>query len=467
MKKTRFLKWFFCFILLFPLCAVVADAQPKPRKKDLEKARKLAQQGDRFFNLKNYRGAIEKYSEALTIVPQFPAAHFWKGYSYYYLSEFDQSLNSLKQAEAQGFDKPLEIYKLRWYLNYQAKNYDAALTDAQAAARLDPNNVTYNLAIGDIYRERKNCSDAIPYYKKAAEQSPNNGDIFYYQAFCYAELKDTENQGINAKQALDLKTKYVADSYFYLADALTKQKRIDEAAEIYPKVIDLKPEYYAAYVGLADYYRNQNEFGKAIEVARKGIRQFPQDAGLYTSLAWYYSLADRHQDAILMAQSAINIDPNPAMPYTNLCRAYNDAKEYQKALNACNGALIRNPGDGETYYYMGRAYEFLKQTDKAADSYKKAIEGLQKFTRENPDYSDGFYLLGGAYFAIGDDNGAITAYNKCLSLAPRFARARYALGLTYLIGKKDKVKAREQYNLLREVDANLAEKLKQAIESAK
>jgi len=467
MKKTRFFNWFFYFILVFSLCAAAVDAQPKPRKKDLEKARKIAQQGDRFFNLKNYRGAIEKYSEALAIVPQFPEAHFWKGYSHYYLSEFDKSMSELSLAEAQGFDKPLEIYKLRWYLNYQAKNYDAALTDAQAAARLAPNDFSYSLAIGDIYREQKKCTDAIPFYTKAAEQSPNNGDIYYFLASCYAELNDTNNQGIAAKKALDLKTKYVGDSYFYLADSLTKQRRIDEAAQFYPKVIDLKPEYYAAYVGLADYYRNQNEFGKAIEVARKGLKQFPKDAGLYTSLAWYYSLADRHQDAIIMAQSAITIDPDQSMAYTNLCRAYNDAKEYQKALNACNGALLRNPGDGETYYYMGRAYEFLKQTDKAADSYKKAIEGLQKFTRENPDYSDGFYLLGGAYFAIGDDNGAITAYNKCLSLSPRFARARYALALTYLIGKKDKVKAREQLNLLSEVDPNLAEKLKQAIDSAK
>jgi tetratricopeptide (TPR) repeat protein len=155
------------------------------------------------------------------------------------------------------------------------------------------------------------------------------------------------------------------------------------------------------------------------------------------------------------------------MGYTNLCRAYNDAQEYQKAITTCSSALRIKPGDGETYYYMGRAYEFLKQTDKAADAYRKAVEGLIKFTQENSDYSDGYYLLGGAHFALGNDDQAIAAYQRCLQLAPRFARARYSLGLAYLIGKKDKVRAREQYTLLREIDKNLSEKLRAAIESAK
>lgn len=467
MNRTKYFKGFIYLMLLLSLFAASAEAQPKPRKKDLEKARKLAQQGDRFFNLKNYRGAVDKYAEAIALVPQFPAAHFWKGYAHYYLNEFDQSLNELTTAETQGFDKPLEIYKLRWYLNYQAKNYDAALTDALAASRLDPNNASYNLAVADIYREKKNYSEAIVYYKKVAAQNPNNGDIFYNLAFSYANSGDWENQGNAALEALRLKTKYVGESYYYVADSLSRRKKFDEAMDYYQKSLDLKPDIYATYNALSDIYRIRNEFDKAIAVTRQGLKQFPRDANLYTSLAWYYSLADRPADAIIAAQSAVNIAPDQAMGHTNLCRAYNDAKEYEKAIATCNTALRLNPGDGETYYYLGRAYEFLKQTDKAFDLYTKAIDGLLKFTRENPDYSDGFYLLGNAYFAVQKDNEAIAAYNKCLALAPRFARARYVLGLTYLIGKKDKVRAREQYTMLREVDANLAEKLRQAIESAK
>jgi tetratricopeptide (TPR) repeat protein len=452
-------------MILLSIFSLTAEV-PAQRKKDVEKARKLAKQGDLLFNKKDYRSAITKYSEAIAVLPTFPAAYFWKGYAHYYLNEYDQSINDLTQAETQGFDKPLEIFRLRWYLNFQAKNYDAALKDAQVAAQLDPSNVTYALALGDIYRMKESYREAATYYKKASELDQTNPDTPYFLAVSYANLGESDNQGAAALEALKRKTKYVGESYYYVADSLYKQKKIDEAAEFFQKSLELKPDIYATYGVLSDIHRSRNEFDKAIAVTRQGLRQFPRDATLYTSLAWYYSLADRPQDAIVAAKSAINLAPEQYMAYTNLCRAYNDAKDYLQAIATCNTALQKNPGDGETYLYMARAYEFMKQTAKAEDSYKKAIEGLLKFTKENSDYSDGFYLLGNAHFAVGNDREAIAAYNKCLQLAPRFARARFALGYTYL-SMKDKPKAREQYNFLREIDATLAEKLRLEIEKAK
>lgn len=466
MKRTRFFNLFVYLLLFLSVFSLTAEVTAQ-KKKDLEKARKLVRQGEQLFNQKNFRGAVDKFAEAIVVVPNFAPAHFWKAYGHYYLNEFDQGITELNQAESLGFEKPLEIYKLRWYLYFETKNYDAALNDALAAARLDPINPTYILALGDIYRLKRSYTDAVTYYKKAAAQLPNNADVHYFLAFSYANLGDSEQQGLSALEALRLKTRYVGECYFYVADSLYKAKKFNESVEYFERTISLKPEIYASYNFLSDIYRSRNEFDKAIEIARKGLQQFPRDANLYTSLAWYYSLADRPQDAIIAAKSAITLAPDQYMAYTNLCRAYNDAREYQQAISTCTSALRLNPGDGETYLYMARAYEFLKQTDKAADSYKKAADGLVKYTQENPDYSDGFYLLGNAFFALSRDDEAITAYNRCLQLAPRFAKARYSLGYTYLIGKKDKAKAREQYNLLRQVDENLAEKLRQAIEAAK
>jgi tetratricopeptide (TPR) repeat protein len=461
MKSTKYLNWFVYLMLLLTFFSVAVNAQQS--KKDLEKARKIAKVADQFFNQKDFRNAISKYAEAIAVAPNFPAAHFWKGYAHYYLKEYDQSVTDLNQSLTQGFDKPLEIYKLRWYLNYETKNYDAALSDAIAASKLDPNNATYNLAIGDIYRMKENYTDAIPYYKKAAEQDSKNADVNYFLALSYSKNGDTANQALAAIEAIKRNTKYRGEANVLAAEALGKEKKFDESIPYYEQAINLKPEIYASYNALSDIYRSRNEFEKAIAVARKGLQAFPKDSNLYTSLAWYYSLADRYQDAIIAAKSAINLAPDQYMAYTNLCRAYNDTKQYQMAITNCNIALGKNPGDGESYLYIARAYEFLKQNDKALENYKKAIEGLLKYTQDNPDYSDGYYLLGNAYFAVQKDSDAIAAYSKCLELAPRFAKARFSLGYTYLI-RGDKVKAREQYNELKPIDADLAEKLRQAIE---
>lgn len=465
MKTKRYLELILLAAMTMLVFGMSSPAHAQPKKKDIERARKLAKMGDQLYNQKNYRGAIDKYTEAIKLFPPFPAAFFWKGYSHYYLSEFDQAIADLTQAESLRFDRPLEIYRLRWSLYFQQQNYDRALADLLEATRLAPNDATFTIAAGDIYRLQNKCGEAVPYYSKALEQDRRNSDVPYFLAACYATMGQIENQLTAAQEALTRQTKYVAESNFFVGDALSKQRKFEDAMPYLQKSIDIKADYYPPYGVLSDIYRGRNEFEKAIETTRRGLIAFPKDANLFTSLAWYQSLADRPKEAIAAAKTAISLAPEFSMAYTNLCRAYNDDGQYQAAIANCTTALKLNPGDGESYLYMARAYEFLKQGDKALDLYKKAIEGLLKFTGQNPEYSDGFYLLGNAYFAIQRDADAITAYNNCLALAPRFAKARFSLGITYLM-TKEKDRAREQYNVLKTVDEKLAEKLRAAIDKA-
>lgn len=464
MKKQSYSGFTTIFLSLMIFAFVCSPETFAQSKRDRERAQRAAKQGDEFFNRKDYRKAIAKYAEAITLVPDFPAAYFWKAYAHYYLNEYDLALRDFDSAMSLGYDRPLEIYRIRWFLHFEKGNYDAALSDALAGLRLDPDNVPFNTAVGSIYRLRKNCQEAVTYLKKAVQLAPNNGDTHYFLADCYFNLGEHLNQGFAALDALKSNTKYVGESYFLVADALYRARKYDEAILYYEKTINTKPEIYGSYTALSDIYRIKNRFNDAIEIARKGLELFPQDAGLYINLSWYYSLADRHEEAVLAAQSAIRLAPDQPMGYTNLCRAFNDTKQYNQAIQACTSALRLSPGDGESHLYMARAYEFLKQPSKATENYEKAIQGLLKFTRENPEYSDGFYLLGNAYFALGRDEEAATAYKRCLELAPNFARARFTLGMTYLeMGKKNL--AREQYDYLRRLDSNLAERLRAAIDS--
>ncbi len=65
-------------------------------------------QGDKLFNRKDYRSAINKYAEAIVISPNYPAAHYWKGYAHYYLNELDATVEELDTAFNQKHP-PLDI----------------------------------------------------------------------------------------------------------------------------------------------------------------------------------------------------------------------------------------------------------------------------------------------------------------------------------------------------------------------
>ncbi len=74
--------------MFFAASAETVNAQKQPS----DKAKKEAQLGDRFFKQKDYRNAVNKYAAAVTLSPVYAYAHFWKGYSHYYLNEFDEAI---------------------------------------------------------------------------------------------------------------------------------------------------------------------------------------------------------------------------------------------------------------------------------------------------------------------------------------------------------------------------------------
>ncbi len=462
MRMKKFLGYI-SLVLVFSVAAGAVQSVAAQSKKDRERARKIAQQGDKLFNAKDYRGAIGRYAEAIVLFPGYAAAHFWKANAHYYLKEYDQAIVDYDAAIAKGYEKPVEIYRVRWLIFYDRGDLDSAMRDLQELARLEPKNANHAFAIANIQQSRKQFAEAVTNYKRGLQLKNDEADAHYSLAECYFNLGDYINQGFSALEAIRLKTKYVGESNFLVGDALYRVKKYDEAMVYLERAVAIKPEIYGIYAPLSDIYRIKNRFQDAIETSKKGIAQYPKDAGFYVSLSWFYSLADRAAEAVTAAQTAIKLDPKQSMGYTNLCRAQNDLKQYSAAVQSCNSALRLNPGDGESHLYLARAYEFLDQTTRAVENYNKAITGLIAFTQANPDYSDGFYLLGNAYFALQKDNDAINAYLECLRLAPNFARARYTLGYSYH-STGNRAAAREQYNILRTLDPNLAEKLRQVIE---
>lgn len=457
-KITGFMTF---FLLLTAFSALQSSVEAQPKKID-KRAERLAKQGDDLLRKKDYRSAINKYAEALSIAPKYPYAHFWKGSAHYYLKEYDEALLELSAAYDQGHP-PLEVYKLRWFINLQKGDYDAVLKDAEEGARLEPNNINFQKALASAYLGKKDYQNALSISKKIAEAEPNNADISSQIAKAHYNLGETDAQALAAMDAIKKRTQHLGEAWFYVGDSLEKSKKYDEAIEAYENSITANPKFYDSYSSLSDLYRAKGRYDKAIATMDKGIAEFPSDATLRVNLSWYYSLSDQHPKAIAAAQKAIELDPSNAMGHTNLCRAYNDMELFSQAVTACNKALQLNPGDGESNFYLGRAHDKLNRKDLAAGYFKKAVDGMEKFTGENPDYSDGFYLLGNAYYAAGNREKAIGAYKKAIQLSPRFAKARYNLGVVYIVEEKPEL-AKEQVNALMEIDAKLAAKLRDAID---
>ena len=445
-------------LVIFSLLLTVSFALSVNIQAQDSKAKKLVKQADSLYNKRQYQEAISKYAEAIELSPNYPYAHFWKGYSHSFLMEFDKSKAELDKAFEQGYNK-LDIYKVRWNVNYQLADYDDALNDATEGLKLDPAALLFKTALADIYYGQKDYTNALKYYSEIVGEIPVNGDVYYFIADSQYNLGKTEEQVVNAQKAIEKTTKYVAEAHFLIGDAMMKSRKYDEAVPAFQKSKNLKPKNYAIYRNLGEIYRSQSRFKEAIAIAKEGLLLFPKDAGLYVDLSWYQSLDGQSEAAIGSAERALVFDANQSMAYTNICRGYNSLGKYAKAKTACNKALELNPGDGETNLYLGFVYQGLGEKDEAKKYFEKAVEGLYKYTTENPDYSDSYYLLGSAYYSTEQTKKAIEAYQRSLELSPRFARAHFNLGVAYFVDQQQDL-ADKQYSLLLDLDKKLAEDLK-------
>lgn len=460
MKRKIIFGFVFCCLILTTFAAF--SGVRGQDKKQLKQALKIAAEADAIFQQKNYRAAIDRYAAALAVAPNLAQAHFWKGYAHYYLKEYDQAAAELDAALTNGY-KPFDVYKIRWFVNYQRKNYDAALDDARNAQKLDPKSQEFNLAIGELQLAKGSYQESLDIFQKAVQTNPNNADLYFYIASAYAGIGDAGKQISAATEAVNKNTKFLGESYFLIAEARRKDKKYAEAAEAYQKAISAKPDIYAAYHNLSDIYRTENKIKEAVDITNKGLAAFPDDGNLYVDLSRYSSLANRKGDAIAAASQAVKLLPAQAAGYTNLCRAYYETKQFPLAQTACEAALKISPNDGEANVYMGFTVLSIGKEAAAREYFKKSIDGMLEFTKANPDFFDGYYSLGNAYYYVGQPQKSVEAYLKTLELNPNFTRARFNLGLTYFVNKNLPA-AREQYEILAKADKDLADKLKAVID---
>ncbi len=445
--------------LIVSLLSIGADAQSR---KDKDQAKKFQESADKAVSAKNYREAADLYGRSVQLVPNNSYAHYRKGFAHFSLKEYDQAVNALTTALNQGF-KPLDIYRIRYFVYLEQGNYDAALVDVEKGLGLVPNDLSFLSALGEINLVKKDYPKALDAFERSSKASPNSGDIYYNIARVAHGMGDAERQLKASETAMEKGTRFPAETFFLIGDANQKLRNNQAAIAAYNRVLGIKTDMYQIYQRLSDLYKAESRYDDAIAILKKGLIQYVNDGNFFTELGLLYSLAGRHKDAVEAARSGVQLQPTNAAGYTNLCRAYNETKEFRNAVDACNTSLRIRPEDGETYFYLGNALALLDRTAEATRAYSSAVRGLVAATTKSPEQSDLWYLLGNSYFADKQYDKAIDAYLKCLNLSPKFFNARVNLGIAYT-RKKDKPSATEQYNLLMAVEPSLAAKVKAEID---
>ena len=187
-----------------------------------DKRDKSNELGFSYLKLRNSKGAIEQYNQALSLFPENGIALRGLGNVYYEIDEdHDQAIPYFEKALKVDEENSRPIYyKLGWLYN-DKERYDDAINILLKAIDYDSEDSGYREELGYAYYMKEEYEFAITQLNKALSLDENSNLAYYYKGLCFVA---TNKKG----EAMSI--------YYKL-----KGMESDEADELLGKINKMKP----------------------------------------------------------------------------------------------------------------------------------------------------------------------------------------------------------------------------------
>ncbi len=238
---------------------------------------------------------------------------------------------------------------------------------------------------------------------------------------------------------LDVTTYLSAEAYYFRANDLITQGKLDEAIEQYKSAIDADPTYSDA---LADYGATlalKKQFDQAASMYVKAVNLRPKDALYRANYARILAELGRADDSKQQLKEAYQINPRDKVVLTALASLEMKDKNNQAAIGYLQEALNLYPQSSELADRL--SFAFAQSGDIA-----QALEYAQKAVGLDPQSLSARLNLGSALVLAGNLNQATKAYIEATKLAPSDANAHYLLAKT-LARSGDRAGAKDELQL--------------------
>jgi len=234
-------------------------------------------------------------------------------------------------------------------------------------------------------------------------------------------------------------------------DTIRRHYQSAEAARVAGN-LDVAESEHAAILGegyqqLGKIYSARSDYQLSIAVLEAAQRYRANSSALLVDLAIAYFSAQQYEKALVPATKALAIDPNNAGAHQMLGKTYFMLGDLEKAIVELESTAKLAPNDVDVVYTLGIAYLRNRQTAAA----KQLYDSLIKTFGDQPQLH---VVIGRAYRQSGLLPDAAVEFKKAIALDPRFPRAHYYLGITYLLdeGQSKTSEALEEFKV--EVAAN-------------
>ena len=223
-----------------------------------------------------YDKAIECYTEAIRLKPDFSTAYNNRGIVYEEKGKIDLAIADYKETMQLDPSDPAP-YSNRGNIYRDKGEFQLAFSDYERAIELDPKfSGAYNNR-GLAYYGKGDYDRAIRDYNAAIKLKPTFADAYVNRSNAYTDKGDSDKSLKDLNMAVKLNPQ-LFESYYNRGIVYYKMDEIDLALADFNRAIELNPEAALIYNNRALAYDSQKEFDRALEDFNKAIELDPNFA---------------------------------------------------------------------------------------------------------------------------------------------------------------------------------------------
>lgn len=214
-----------------------------------------------------------------------------------------------------------------------------------------------------------------------------------------------------------------AESYYFKANDLVTQGKLDEALEQYKKALDTDPGYADALADMGAILSLKKQPQQAADAYTKAITVKPKDALYRANYARVLTQLNRLDESKRQLETAYQINPKDKVVLTALASAHLREKNTEGAMRFLKEAL-------ELYPKASDIYDKMSFANAQSGNFAEAVDNAEKAVALDPNSLSAKLNLGSTLMLMGNLNQATKAYIEATKLAPQDANAHYLLSST-------------------------------------
>ncbi|NLP11933.1 tetratricopeptide repeat protein [bacterium] len=258
---------------------------------------------------------------------------------------------------------------------------DVAKIHFEKAIQQDADFALAHLGLGlttSTYPEQK---QAISRAKNAAARASKMEQGFVTAMYYFFDNRLNDAQ----KQFQMLKKKYPKVETFWYWSAISHyaNREYEAAVQEFMQVLEIHPEYHAAYNNLGYAYRDQGDYDKAKQVFIKYTELLPDEPNPHDSLADLYMTLGEYDKAIASYQAALKADPQFSMSADKIATCYLRTGRYDEAVAQLSD-MVKSFSDPAV---ISAAYRRLADVYAGLGQSSVALEECELAEKTDPDTS--------------------------------------------------------------------------------